>query len=395
MHLDPAMVSIVGALFLVLTLGMVMRFLKQPHVVVYLIAGVLIGPEVTGLFPDQEMLGRVGAIGVVLLLFFIGMEISPRRLAANWKVAVIGTLLQIVLSVACVWAVGQWLEWPIGRILMLGFVISLSSTAVIMKVLKDWGELDTPVGQDAVGILLMQDIAVVPMLILLDQFGGGSGGHESHWVQLVGGIIVIACIAFFAVREQIHVSWLKWLKKDKELQLFGALGICFGVALLTGWLGLSTALGAFLAGMFIGVAKETQWLHQSLEPFRVVFVALFFVSVGMMVDLQFMMDNAGLIVLLVVFVLFLNTFINAVILRLLGDPWRETLYVGALLAQIGEFGFVLAAVGINGHIITDYGYQLVISIITVTLLLSPAWILIMRRLLGLPKPRCADDTTAA
>jgi CPA2 family monovalent cation:H+ antiporter-2 len=322
------------------------------------------------------------------------MEISPRRLAANWKVSVIGTLLQILLSVVCVWLVGLWLDWPLGRILMLGFVISLSSTAVIMKILKDWGELETPFGQDAVGILLMQDIAVVPMLILLDQFGGESGGHENHWLQLAGGVIVVSCIALFAVREEIRVPWLRWLKKDKELQLFGALGICFGVALLTGWMGLSTALGSFLAGMFIGVAKETQWLHQSLEPFRVVFVALFFVSVGMMVDLQFMMANAGLIVLLVAMVLVLNTFINALILRLLGDPWRETLYVGALLAQIGEFGFVLAAVGINGHIITDYGYQLVISIITVTLLLSPAWILLMRRLLGWPSPRAVDESVA-
>jgi CPA2 family monovalent cation:H+ antiporter-2 len=386
MHLDPAMASIVGALFLVLALGMIMRFLNQPHVVVYLLAGVLIGPEVTGLFSDQEMLGRVGAIGVVLLLFFIGMEISPRRLAANWKVSVIGTLLQIIISVACIWFIGQWLDWPLGRILMLGFVISLSSTAVIMKILRDWGELETPVGQDAVGILLVQDIAVVPMMIILDQFGGGGDGHQNYWLQLLGGIVIIACLALFAVREEIHIPWLKWLKRDQELQLFGALAICFGVALLTGWLGLSTALGAFLAGMFIGVAKETKWLHQSLEPFRVVLVALFFVSIGMMVDLQFMAENAGLIALLVVFVLILNTFINAFILRLLGDPWRETLYVGALLAQIGEFGFVLAAVGIHGQIISDYAYQLVISIITMTLLLSPAWIMLMRKLLGYPRP---------
>jgi CPA2 family monovalent cation:H+ antiporter-2 len=386
MHLDPAMAAIVGALFLVLALGMIMRFFNQPHVVVYLVAGVLIGPEVTGLFSDQEMLGRVGAIGVVLLLFFIGMEISPRRLAANWKVSVIGTLLQIIISVACIWFIGQWLDWPLVRILMLGFVISLSSTAVIMKILRDWGELETPVGQDAIGILLVQDIAVVPMMIILDQFGDGAGGQQNYWLQLLGGIVVIACLALFAVREEIHIPWLKWLKKDQELQLFGALAICFGVALLTGWLGLSTALGAFLAGMFIGVAKETKWLHQSLEPFRVVLVALFFVSIGMMVDLQFMAENAGLIALLVMFVLILNTFINAFILRLLGDPWRETLYVGALLAQIGEFGFVLAAVGIHDHIISDYAYQLVISIITMTLLLSPAWIMLMRKLLGFPRP---------
>lgn len=386
MHLDPAMASIVGALFLILAVGLVLRFLKQPYVVAYLVAGVLIGPGVTGLFSDTQALARFGAVGVVMLLFFIGMEVSPRRLAANWRVAIIGTLLQILVSVGCVWLVGKWLDWPIGRVLMLGFVISLSSTAVILKILGDWKELDTPVGQDALGILLVQDFAVVPMLIILDHVGGSGGEQRNFLLQTGGGVAILALLAYLSVREEIRLPILKWLKQDEELQLFGALSICFGIALLTGWMGLSTALGSFVAGMIIGAARETRWVHHSLEPFRVILVAIFFVSIGMMLDLNYVRENLGLILLLVLLILVVNTFINAGILRLLGDPWKETLYVGAMLAQIGEFSFVLAAVGINSHAISEYGYQLVISTIAVSLLFSPAWIMLMRRLLSLPPP---------
>jgi CPA2 family monovalent cation:H+ antiporter-2 len=387
MHLDPAMGAIVGALFLILAVGLALRFLRQPHVVAYLIAGVLIGPGVTGLFMDADALSRLGAVGVVLLLFFIGMEVSPRRLVSNWRVSIVGTLLQILISIGFVWVVGTWLDWPFGRVLMLGFVISLSSTAVVLKILRDWNELDTPVGQDAVGILLVQDFAVVPMLIILNQLGGGSGEHSNIWLQVTGGAVILAILAYLAMREEIRLPFLKWLKRDEELQLFGALSICFGIALLTGWMGLSTALGAFLAGMVIGAARETQWVHHSLAPFRVVLLAIFFVSIGMMLDLQFLAGNLALVLSLVFVILVVNTFINAGILRLLGDPWKETLYAGALLAQIGEFSFVLAAVGINSHAISEYGYQLVISTIAVSLLLSPAWIMLVRRLLSLPPPQ--------
>jgi len=387
MHLDPAMGAIVGALFLILAVGLALRFLRQPHVVAYLIAGVLIGPGVTGLFMDTDALTRLGAVGVVLLLFFIGMEVSPKRLASSWKVSIIGTLLQILISVGFVWVVGAWLDWPFGRVLMLGFVISLSSTAVVLKILSDWNELDTPVGQDAVGILLVQDFAVVPMLIILDQLGGGSSEHSNIWLQVTGGAVILAILAYLAVREEIRLPFLKWLKRDEELQLFGALSICFGIALLTGWMGLSTALGAFVAGMVIGAARETQWVHHSLAPFRVVLLAIFFVSIGMMLDLRFLVANLALVLALVFVILVVNTFINAGILRLLGDPWKETLYAGALLAQIGEFSFVLAAVGINSHAISEYGYQLVISTIAVSLLFSPAWIMLVRRLLSLPPPQ--------
>jgi CPA2 family monovalent cation:H+ antiporter-2 len=154
------------------------------------------------------------------------------------------------------------------------------------------------------------------------------------------------------------------------------------MSLLTGVLGLSTALGAFAAGILVATARETQWVHRSLEPFRVVFVTLFFVSVGMLVDISYLASHSLQIGVLVMAAFLTNTVINAVILRWLGDSWRDTLYAGALLSQIGEFSFVLAAAGLQASIINQTGYQIVIQVIAVSLILSPAWIMLVKYLLG-------------
>ena len=158
--------------------------------------------------------------------------------------------------------------------------------------------------------------------------------------------------------------------------------VCLGLSLLTGLAHLSTALGAFAAGILVTAAKETQWVHHALEPFRIIFVALFFVSVGLLVDLKFISDHLMQVLVLVIIVLIGNTLLNGMILRLLGYRWKESLYAGAILAQIGEFSFVLAAVGLANGIINDVAYQYTIATIALSLLISPFWILGARRVLG-------------
>ncbi len=142
--------------FVTLVTGMILKRFKQPHVIAYLLVGVILGPSGLAVIADKDWVGQLGSIGVVLLLFFVGMEVSPKRLAANWKLPVIGTLLQIMVSVLFVAIMGYFLDWPFPRIVLLGFVISLSSTAVVIKLLQDWKELDTRIGQDVLGILLIQ-----------------------------------------------------------------------------------------------------------------------------------------------------------------------------------------------------------------------------------------------
>ncbi len=377
MHMDPIIPVIVGALFVVLLIGFIMQRLRQPYVVGYLLAGVVLGPFGLGLFTDVDFISQIGAFGVILLLFFVGMEISLPRLVANWRVAIIGTFAQILISVGIVWIFGTFLDWPLSRSVLLGFVISLSSTAVVLKVLQDWKEIDTPAGQDAVSVLLVQDIAIIPMLIAVNLLGGDKLHLEELALQIVGGILIVALLIWLATRDEIRLPF-KGLRSNHEVQVFAAFVICFGFALITGLLGLSAALGAFLAGLVIGAARETQWVHQSLEPFHVVFVTLFFVSIGMLLNIDFFLSNWGIIVGLTVAALVFNTALNAGILKALGRRWSTSWYTGALLAQIGEFSFVLAAVGSQIGIINEFGFQTTISVIALTLMLSPIWILLFK-----------------
>lgn len=381
MHLDPVMPYLVAGILAVLVLGLALRSINQPYVIGYLIAGILLGPHGLKLVQDDTIISRLGAIGVVLLLFFVGMEVSPKKLVANLKIALLGTLLQILISVACIWPLGLLLDWPLQRIILFGFVISLSSTAVVLKLLQDWQEIDSNVGQDVLVILLAQDLAVIPMLILLSTFGSANTESSDLVFQIVGALLVAFIVGVIAVKETIRLPLSRILGNDHEMHIFAALCICLGLSLITGLLGLSTALGAFVGGMLIGAAKETSWVHHSLEPFRVVFVALFFVSIGMLVDLNFLNQHWFQVGLLVLIVLLTNTFINGIILRLFGETWRDSLYAGSLLSQIGEFSFVLAAVGIQAHIISDFGYQMTISIISISLLLSPAWIMLIKKVI--------------
>jgi CPA2 family monovalent cation:H+ antiporter-2 len=382
MHLDPIMPTLVATLMAILIIGLLLRRMRLPHVVGYLITGIVLGPHGLGLITDEVVLSRLGAIGVVLLLFFIGMEVSPKRLIASWKVAVIGTLFQILISTGCVWLLGQWLDWPVARSILVGFVISLSSTAVVLKILQDWGELDSDVGQDVLGVLLVQDLAIIPMLIVIGFLGGEVPTMGTIVLEVIGGVVMLGLFALLIMKDTIHLPLGNWLKDDHEMEVFAAFIICFGLALFTGVMGLSTALGAFAAGMLVATARETQWVHHSLEPFRVVFVTVFFVSIGMLVDPRFLVENWTQIALLVLAVYLTNTLVNAVILRLLGDGWCTSLYAGALLSQIGEFSFVLAAVGLQAGIITQYGYQVVIEVIAFSLLLSPFWIMLIKKLLS-------------
>ncbi|NQV20761.1 MAG: cation:proton antiporter [Rhodospirillales bacterium] len=374
MHMDPMMPLVVASLVGILVMGFLARVLKQPHVIGYLIAGVALGPFGLSLITDQDVLTRLGALGVVLLLFFVGMEVQPGRLVSGWKVSLLGTLLQVVLSTAAVIALGYWLDWPLSRSVLIGFVISLSSTAVVLKILHDTGRLETDVGQDALGILLMQDLAVIPMLMVIGLMGDAEFHTGAALLQGGGGILMIGLVGWIIVKGTISLPLSRLLTGDHEMEVFAALLLCFGLALLTALFGLSTALGAFAAGMLISAAKETRWVHESLQPFQVVFVALFFVSIGMLVDMEFLWSNWQEVSILVIAVLVTNTVINAVILRLLAYNWRRSLYTGALLSQIGEFSFVLAAVGAQSGLISTYGYQLSITVISLSLVVSPLWI---------------------
>lgn len=382
MHLDPIIPPLVSIVLVVLLLGLLLQFFRQPQLVGYIVTGMVIGPSGLGLIEDTKLVEHLGALGVTLLLFFIGMEVSPKKLATGWRIAVFGTLFQIIVSVLTVWGIGQAFGWSIQRVVLLGFVISLSSTAVVLKLLKDNNELESRSGENVLLILLAQDLAVIPMLIFVSLLSGSAIEQSVIITQIIGGMVMVAFSAWVLTRTSIRLPFASVLKKDHELQLFAALLACFGMAFITGFLGLSAALGAFVAGLVIAAARETEWVHHALDPLRIVFVAILFVSMGMLLNIQFLQQHIALLLTLLVGVLLTNTLINALILKAFGNNWGDSLYSGALLSQVGEFSFVLATVGLQVGLITQFGYQATIALIALSLLVSPVWIQLSKHLIN-------------
>ena len=355
-------------------LCVLLRFFRQPYAVAYILAGVMLGEDGFQILTDRAIINSMGEFGLILLLFFIGMEISLPDLLKNWKVPAFGTLFQILGSVLMVFLLGTTMGWTLNRVVVLGFVISLSSSAVVIKILQDNKETQSPIGRDVISILLMQDILIVPMLIATNYLAGQIPATEEIIRQLIGGGLIIGLIIWLTKKKTFELPFAKDIEEDHELQVFVAFIICFGFALLTAIFGLSAALGAFVGGIVVHSAQSTEWFHDSLHGFRVVLVAVFFISIGMMIDLDFLKENASTIVALVSSVLLTNHIINAIILRYFGNNWQDSIYGGALLAQVGELSFILAAIAFADHIISEYGYQLAILVIAITLLISPLWI---------------------
>ena len=387
MHSDSLIPVYTLIIVSILIIGLVFKRIRIPYVVSYLFVGIFLGPDGIGFVQDTLLLRQFETIGLVFLLFFVGMEISLQELLKNWKIPIIGTIIQIAVTVGIIFLLGTFLDWRLIRVLLIGFVISISSTAVVIKLLNEWNQQNTLVGRNVIGVLLVQDIALIPMIIILDLMQGGTVPLKDLVLQSIGGGLLVIMIIFLLRKREVHLPFISYFKDHKELQIFGALAICFGMVMLTEVLRLSPFLGAFIAGIYVRATRETDWIHITLEPFYIFFVAIFFVSVGMMLDLDFLLKNWGIILILAGLVFILNTTVNAGMMRLLGESWRNSLLGGAMLAQVGEFSFVLLSVGGQAGIITDFTYQTILALITLTLILSPGWISIFKMLTKHPLPK--------
>jgi len=369
-----ALVAVIGC---ALTFAFTLRALRIPAAVAYIITGIVAGPSGFGLVTDYQLLTHMGELGVIMLLFFVGMEVSLPRLIAGWRIAVVGTTAQIILSVGVCMA-GAWMfgwSWKAG--LLFGFLISMSSTAVVLTLLKDADELELPFGQNALGILLVQDIAIVPMMIILGVVGGeGEIDLMKIGIQIGGGVLLLALVAWLMRRPNWRFPLALKQSLDKKIML--GLLLCFSAAALTAEIGLSAPFGAFLAGMVLHASDQAEWVEDHLRSLYVVFVAIFFMSVGMLVSLDFVYANMGVLAMITLAVFLLNSGINAVILRLLGETWTMALLTGGLLSQIGEFSFLLASMGLGLGLLTQDGHQMVMAVIALSLMLSPLWMLAVR-----------------
>lgn len=384
--LNTNLLLLVIVLLVVMLLGMGLRHWKQPLVIAYMIAGVLLGKDGFGVVTDERVVTELGDLGVILLLFFIGMEISLTDFLKRWKIALGGTVLQIGSSIGLMLAFGTALNWSIPHSIVLGMVISLSSSAVIIKLLQDRQESHSPTGQSVISILLMQDILLVPMLIAIQYLGGQTPTVTEIGLQVLGGMLLVGGMVWLLRQEHFNLPFSAAVEADHELQVFFAGFVCFGCAVLSAFFGLSAALGAFVAGMVVHAARSTDWFEESLHAFRVVFVALFFISIGMLIDLDFIRQHYWTILGVLMMVYLTNHFINACVLYFSLKDWRQSIYGGALLAQMGELGFILMSMVAGGGIVSDFVYQLTVVTIALTLLISPFWISLTEWLLRKAHP---------
>jgi monovalent cation:H+ antiporter-2, CPA2 family len=362
----------------ILLLSWLLKRFRQPYFVAYIIAGILLGPAGVKLFTDVNTIAQIGSLGLIMQMFFIGAEIEVPAFLKNCKTAVIGTTVQLLLSFGFVLMVSRQLAWSKEQIVLFAFVISLSSSAIILDYLHKNKEIHTRLGAITMGILITQDFLIVPMIMVLNFLGGAASDPKELVIGLLVMVLFILFLRNLVLKRKMRLSFFSTASPDHELQVFIGLSLCFGFAWFTSLLHLSAALGAMFAGMIISQTEATRWLDKSLVPFRIFFLSLFFFSIGLQIDFNFIKDHLSLIVSIVLSILIINSGINAVVFRLLGETWKNSVYAEALLSQIGEFSLVLCTVAKELNMVEEFSFQLTLAVISLTMLLTSAWIGVIR-----------------
>jgi CPA2 family monovalent cation:H+ antiporter-2 len=344
---------------------------RLPPIVGFLVTGLLCGPFGFGLIDGVEHVEAMAEIGVILLLFTVGIEFSVEELSRVRTFLLTGGALQVSLTLGATTAaaVAFGLRLPVA--IFLGMLVALSSTAIAIRMLADRGELDAPHGRAAIGILIFQDLVVVPM-VLVTPFLGGAGGDASDLLLVIGKAGVFIALAVVAARWV--VPWLLHVvvaTRKREVFLLTIVLICLGMAVASAKVGLSMALGAFIAGLIL---SESEYSHQALGevlPLREVFNSLFFVSIGMLFNVRVVLEHPVLIVGALLGVVALKTVITSGIVMVLGHPFRIALMTGVLTSQIGEFSFVLSKVGSHAGLLDVPLTQGFIAVAVASMMLTP------------------------
>ena len=352
--------------------GLIAQQLKQPLIIGYILAGVLVGPYTGGItvsgIHEIEMLAE---IGIALLLFALGLEFSFKELKPVRKIAIIGTPIQIVLTIALGVSIGYFFDWPFIQSIWFGALISLSSTMVLLKTLESQGRIGTLSSRVMIGMLIIQDLAIVPMLIILPQLNDPKAGLPILGIAAVKAIVFLSGIVFIGTRviPYIMKTIANW--NSRELFLLATTAMGLGIGYGTWLFGLSFAFGAFMAGMLL---SESDYGHQALSdimPLRDIFSLLFFTSVGMLFDPAFLISHYKIIFILVGLIMVGKGIIFASISKVFGYGNVIPLAMAFGLSQAGEFSFVLARVGINSAFISMEFYSLILTTVVITMFLTP------------------------
>ena len=343
-----------------------------PSIVGFLVAGMVIGPYGFQLISDVDNIAVMAEVGVILLLFTIGLEVSLERLMKMKKFLLIAGGLQVILTTMGASIIFYLFGVPINKSVYLGLLVSLSSTAIVLKLFSDRNELETPHGRIALGILIFQDLAIIPIFLLLPILGMTSEfSIEKVFFQVIAAIgtiaIILVAARFIIPKLLFHIAKLRL----REVFTIGILLLLLGMAYLTHSAGLSSALGAFIAGLILAESEFSHQVEAEIIPLKDAFNSVFFVSVGMLLNIQFVLQNPFFISGLTLAVILLKVLIIIVVIKSMKYPLRVAAAAGFSLAQIGEFSFVLMQAGMNFNLIGgDFYYSFLASSIF-TMILTP------------------------
>jgi CPA2 family monovalent cation:H+ antiporter-2 len=379
-HLDK-LTSIALVTTAALVCGLLLVRLRQPAIVGYILAGVVLGPTGLEVISNTETVQILAELGVIMLLFIIGMELSLRGFKSVYKIALATAGLQILMAISLFWIVGAFMGWSIERILIFGFATAISSTAVAIKILEETDDLNTPVGRVTVSVLIAQDLAVIPILLIISAFGTDSAPGFAVFFKIAFASAFLGLLTrFLSLREKLALPFTDWIISKPEIIPLAAMAFCFTWAAVSGLLGLSTAYGAFIAGLIIGNSDVRVYLHNAIEPIQTVLLMMFFLSIGLLIDVNFIIENWHTVLIVLLVVTVLKTVVNVAILHFLGKAWDRAFHSGVVMAQIGEFSFIIVAAGLAAHAITGEAYRLMIAVIALSLLISPMWLALARHL---------------
>jgi CPA2 family monovalent cation:H+ antiporter-2 len=348
------------------------RILHLPVMLGYLAVGILIGPHALAWIPNTPETQHLAEFGVVFLMFSIGLEFSLTRLRAMRRTVFGLGSAQVLLTLLCVVAAAAifGLDWRAG--LALGGVLAMSSTAIVSKMLVERAELNLPYGQQMMGVLLFQDLAVVPLLIIIPALASSAAAlYGTLAVALLKAAGVLLVLLVFG--QRVMRSWFHVVARQKSSELFmlNVLLMTLGLAYVTDRAGLSLALGAFVAGMLIAETEYRYQVEEDIKPFRDVLLGLFFVTIGMRLDVGGVMANLGWVALLLLVVVLVKALIVALLARWLEGDWGTAIRSAIGLAQAGEFGFVLLTLADDAHLLSDATMQIVLAAMLLSMVCAP------------------------
>jgi len=346
--------------------------LRQPLILGYIFAGIVVGPHTAGIqISDIHEIELLAEIGVALLLFALGLEFSLRELQPVKKIALVGTPIQILLTISFGYALGRYFSWDVSKSLWFGGLISLSSTMVVLKTLMSRGLMGTLSSRVMIGMLIVQDLAVVPLMIILPQLSNPKAGLPLLGMAVIKSALFLFLMFYLGTKllPRLLASIARW--NSRELFILSITAIGLGIGYATYLFGLSFAFGAFVAGM---VLNESDYGHQALSdiiPLRDIFGLLFFTSVGMLLEPAFLLANWGQILLVMAIIALCKGSIFALLSRLFGYTNIVPLAVGLGLFQIGEFSFVLARVGLETKSIDNSLYSFILATSVISMVATP------------------------